>query len=110
MTPAILLALTISSLAPRTEPVLISPPPAPQATMIVLCAQADIHGKVIAARLMHSSGSADLDKSAETVVLGQPILDEATASQHPGLWLPMAIATGENPAPVDVPSCGSLSK
>ena len=111
MTPALLFALTISSLTVQPGPVV--PPPAAltaaAGTMIVLCAQADAHGKVVASRLIHSSGSAALDDSARSVVLGQSILDEATAAKHPGVWLPMAIATGDNPDPVATPSCSQDS-
>ncbi len=106
MTPAILLALTVSTLSGPSSLAVVRPI-APQTTTIALCAQADAHGRVVAARLIRSSGSAQLDESARNVVLGQPILDEATAASHPGLWLPMAIATSDKAGPVAAFSCSA---
>ena len=108
MTPAILLALTVSHLSAQPDFVIVRAP-APATTTIALCAQADAHGKVVAARLMRSSGSAQLDESARNVVLGQSIMDEETAAKHPGLWLPMAVATSDQPGPVVVFSCSADS-
>ena len=111
MTPAILLALTVSHLSAQPDFVTVRAPE-PQTTTIALCAQADAHGRVVAARLMRSSGSTQLDESARNVVLGQSIMDEETAAKHPGLWLPMAVATSDRPGPVVAFSCApdSLSR
>ncbi len=108
MTPAILLALTVSHLSAQPDYVVVRAPE-PQTTTIALCAQADAHGRVVAARLIRSSGSPQLDESARNVVLGQSILDEATAASHPGLWLPMAIATSNKAGPVAAFSCSADS-
>ena len=97
------LALSASG-APAPRPVT---PLAAKPQTIVLCAQTDAHGKVVQARLVQSSGSADLDQSAKSTVMGSALVPEASAKE--GAWVPVAIAVDADAAEVSAPNCSAIA-
>ncbi len=106
MISTLLFALALSAQSQPLKPVA---PLGIEARTIVLCARTDKQGKVVDTRLMQSSGSEDLDKSARTTLMGSTIMDEAVAAQTAGVWLPVAIATNGAAGPDAMPSCAMAS-
>jgi hypothetical protein len=99
-------ALALSSAAaPQPRPVV---PVAQPQQVILLCARTDAHGKAVDAKVMQSSGSAELDKSAQSTVIGTAIVAEDAAKD--GAWLPVAISVGGDLNAITPPNCSSLAE
>ena len=106
MLPTVFLALALSSAAaPAPRPVI---PVVQPSQVILLCARTDAHGKAVDAKVMQSSGSADLDKSAQSTVIGSAIIGEDAAKD--GAWLPVAISVGGDLNTVTPPNCAALAE
>ena len=106
MLPTVFFALALSSVAaPAPRPVM---PVVQPSQVILLCARTDAHGKAVDAKVMQSSGSADLDKSAQSTVIGSAIVGQDTAKD--GAWLPVAISVGGDLNAVTPPNCAALAE